>query len=130
MSKRQDILQYIIDNDGADIEELMEKFESSSVLIRQNISYLRKQGNLIKTMKRDGKCFYLVTLKAEKKDSICSKIRTVLETGDEWETEEIASICGATRFQVANMIGAMRRTGLINTKTIKLGHNRYSYQMI
>ena len=80
MSKRQDILQYIIDNDGADIEELMEKFKSNSVLIRQNISYLRKQGNLIKTMKRNGKCFYLVTLKAEKKDSICSKIRTVLET--------------------------------------------------
>jgi predicted transcriptional regulator len=130
-TKRQKVLEFIIENEGATIPEICEQFFCSEANARQMIAYLRKDGNLITTHAHgNSKCSYTVVSKAApKEESTMENLRTILSTGDEWTCQEIAEMIGRTTKQVSNAIGFIRRGEGWNIKTKQIGHHEFSYQL-
>ena len=132
-TKRQRVLEFIIDNEGATIPEICDFIGLTEAGARQMITYLRRDGHEIKTFRyENAKASYHVIRVAEVKraPSLLENIRTILATGDEWECKEIAEMLDTETKRISNAIGFIRRNEKKNIVTRQIGWHEFSYQQI
>lgn len=98
----------------AEIAQLM---GISMCTVNNHIRRMRKHGYEIKADRIDGKPIYqLIKRPPQKSESLLSKVRIIMNTGDEWSIAEIAEMTGRHHRSVQNAITNLRREGMVINK--------------